>query len=97
MDKIKQIDEMVAKFDQVTEDLRDSILEYLDNINIKFRPAITLSYRYDPDYEIIELNGNDRQIVTEDDFVFDYDDFEIHKLIELYQAVAQYMEEEVDE
>ena len=96
MAKIKQIDEKIVKFDQVTEDLRDSILEYLENINMKFHPAITLSYRNDPDYEIVEITGSDRTIITEDDFVFDYDDFEIHKLIELYQAVAEYIESEVE-
>ena len=93
MNNIEKIDGMIAKFDKTTEELRDKILNYLENINMKFHPAITLSYRYEPDYEIKEITGCDRTIVTEDDFVFDYDDFEIHKLIELYQAVSEYIEE----
>jgi hypothetical protein len=89
---IKEINEKISKFDKAADEVRDAIIEYLDKQNRSFYPP--LQFSYDEDLEIKEISGETSEIVTEDDFTYDYRDFRMYKLIALFDAISEEDENE---
>lgn len=89
---IKEINEKISKFDKAADEVRDAIIEYLNKQNRTFNPP--LQFSYDEDLEIKEISGETSEIVTVDDFTYDYRDFRMYKLIALFDTISEEDENE---
>lgn len=89
---IKEINEKISKFDKAADEVRDAIIEYLNKQNRTFNPPLQFSYA--EDLEIKEISGETSEIVTVDDFTYDYRDFRMYKLIALFDTISEEDENE---
>lgn len=89
---IKEIDEKISIVDKAADEVRDAIIEYLNKQNRTFNPP--LQFSYDEDLEIKEISGETSEIVTVDDFTYDYRDFRMYKLIALFDTISEEDENE---
>lgn len=87
----KEIQNALSEFDKAQNKARDLICKYLDGCNKKFTEndkAYLVMDEFE-EMEIAEIDGKNGVIVNNDGYEYDYRDFPMFRLINLYDLISQ--------
>ena len=94
MDNKIEIQNALSEFDKAQEKAKDLICKYLDGCNKTFTEEDKAWLTMDEfeEMEVAEIDGKNGVILNRDGFEYDYREFPMFRLINLYDLISEIIE-----
>lgn len=87
----KEIENAISEYDKAQEKVKDLICKFLDKHNKKFTEEENMILQMDEfeEMQVIEIDGNNGIIKNIDGYDYDYRQFPMFRLINLYYLISE--------